>query len=80
MRRFNESVDDVHHPLCAAEDRRKQAVVLGEHCLSSAAVRDVCALPGRVAQPRLFVSIEGTAQAWPVAFRSKQRAQGAIMF
>ena len=24
-----------HYPLCAAEDSQKQAVMLGEHCLST---------------------------------------------
>ena len=51
-------------PLCAAEDSRKQAVGLGAHCLSSAVVRGVGAPPGRVAQPRLFATIEGTPKGW----------------
>ena len=52
-----------HIPCAPPKIVTKKAVGLGAHCLSSAAVGDVCSLPGRVAQPRLFATIEGTPPA-----------------
>ena len=36
---------------------------LGEHCLSSAVGHVLCALPGRVAQPRLLAADRGNREA-----------------
>jgi hypothetical protein len=59
--RFEINVEYHAQPLCTAEDYPKIAVTLGEHCLSSAAGHVLCALLGRVAQPRVFEDSRGNA-------------------
>ncbi len=49
-------------PLCVAEDGSQTSGGLGEHCSSSAVGHGLCALPGRVAQPRLFANHRGKSE------------------
>ena len=49
------------NPLCAAEGQAQAGGDLGEHWPSSAVRHDVCASPGRVAQPHLLAIDRGNA-------------------